>query len=852
MLALGISVADAAHPTAHQAALAAPAQQTPSNGASVQSFPAITWGAVAGAANYEYQISADPGFASIILGSGTGKGTSTTYSTAAALDAAVPDGTYFWRVRAVDAKDNFGPWSPSRRIVKKWSDAPQILAPTRSSVSWPSSPLVLRWSAVPYAVSYIVTIATDRSLSNQVLGSAAQPQVTQGTVFALPSSLGPGQYYWTVTPEDAEGYRGTPSRIASVTWKWPTSTKPAVTNVNPNPQVFDPVFSWTPVRGASQYQVEVNSAQDFPAGSQWCCTNSTIGTSLSPTQDLGNATYYWRVRAVDAQGDAGAWNDGPSFTKAFDSAPPTIANLTMSDVNGNAIAGAPVVTDTPIVTWSPVPGAARYEVQIAPYSSLGCDWSKVSTDETASTAWTPLGFASSRVGPSAWPSVQSEYPSLTDSAAATALTGTYCVRVLARSDDDAKGNQVVSDWTQVGGTGNPAFTLTSQPPAGSAAPGGLVMPSGAYILPAAGSATPRTPLFTWSRVPGANGYFVVISRDAGFTQVADVGFTNIPAYAPRLANQEPLADATTSYYWAVIPTTGSEGTGIYSNPPGQDSPQTFTKSSIAPTPRAPISSVTVGAQPTFSWTPAENARNYTLEVSTSPSFGNPIDNVTTDSTAYTSTSTYPANRLLYWRVRANDWTAQGLNWSATADFRRTLPVPIPARHNLVRGWAIPVLRWSPVEGAVSYDMHVLEGNGATNDYTVNSTAFTPTLYYGVGAWRWQVRANFPTAIATDVSGGFSSLQTFVRTLPAPTGAHGVRVGTRLVISWDSDQAAKQYEVDVSTTPGFASLVDSQRIDGTTWAPNIDFTQSQNQGHLYWRVAAVDQMSDIGAFATGSF
>ena len=46
-------------------------------------------------------------------------------------------------------------------------------------------------------------------------------------------------------------------------------------------------------------------------------------------------TYYWRVRALDAAGNAGVWNRGPDFVKTFDKVPPvtapSIKNLHMRD-----------------------------------------------------------------------------------------------------------------------------------------------------------------------------------------------------------------------------------------------------------------------------------------------------------------------------------------------------------------------------------------------------------------------------------------------------------------------------------------------------------------------------------------
>nr|MBA2517348.1 hypothetical protein [Solirubrobacterales bacterium] len=55
-------------PRAQAAALKPPVAQAPAAGASVEALPAFTWGAVPGAAQYEFQQSADPKFSSIVLG----------------------------------------------------------------------------------------------------------------------------------------------------------------------------------------------------------------------------------------------------------------------------------------------------------------------------------------------------------------------------------------------------------------------------------------------------------------------------------------------------------------------------------------------------------------------------------------------------------------------------------------------------------------------------------------------------------------------------------------------------------------------------------------------------------------
>jgi hypothetical protein len=735
-------------------------------------------------------------------------------------------------------------------MVKNWSAAPLIIGGDGVSISWPATPLVLKWSQVAYANKYIVTIATDPALSNQVLGSVSQPVYTQGNSYAFPTTLANGTYYWAVTPVDSEGHRGVRSRVGSFSWNWPTTTSTSVIDLNPDPRVFDPFFSWNPVPGAARYEVEINSAADFPAGSKVCCTTPTIGTSLAPTKVLPNNGYYWRVRAIDANGHAGQWNYGTPFTKQFDSVSPSIPNLTVRDVNGNPLTQTPT-TDTPIVTWDPVPGASRYEVQLGPYTSGICDWSHVALPPyhayTAATAWTPLGYNhSSRPGPSAWPTPQSEFPIL-------ATGASYCVRVLARSDDDALSHQVVSDWTYVNGTDNPnlpAFTYAAQPSAAGQTFSPFT-PANAYLAPTQGTSTPRTPLFTWTWLPGAKGFYVVVARDPLFTQVVDVGFTNVPAYAPRLANGEPLSDETTTYYWAVIPSASANGS-LFNDDVSQDSPQAFNKSSVAPTPLQPGNGGSVSTWPTFRWTSAENARNYNLQVSQDPSFGTLLDNVTTDSTAYTSSSTYPADTVLYWRVRANDWTGQGLNWSPVQTFTRHLPGAAPVAGNPLGGDGLPVESWTSVPGAIAYDVHVDQGNGMSTDYTVDSPAFTATDRHGIGIINWQVRPLFPTATLGTVGGPFFAPQPYNLTLSPPTGTFGHKSGSRLLIRWNPDPAAKQYEVDVSTSQTFSTLLATQRVDGPNWTPDIDFSLPSARGRVYWRVAAIDSIGTVGSFASGSF
>jgi hypothetical protein len=272
-----------------QAALRAPTLAGPADEAGLDALPTFYWNKVANAESYDFQLSASSKFTSVVNGTGPGRGSYRTRNTAATLDETIPDGVYYWRVRAVSARDTAGKWSPVRSLTKGWTTAPVLQEPADDlSVSWPALPLVLRWSVVPHAVKYHVTVATDPALASPVVGSVTRPLETSGTNYALPGSLAEGRYYWAVTPIDAQGHKGTRSRVGSFVWAWPTGTGTRVDDVNDTPAVFDPLLSWNPVPGAAKYEVEVNYSQDFAASSKVCCTDAVIATSLAPTVAMQN------------------------------------------------------------------------------------------------------------------------------------------------------------------------------------------------------------------------------------------------------------------------------------------------------------------------------------------------------------------------------------------------------------------------------------------------------------------------------------------------------------------------------------------------------------------------------------
>ncbi|HXJ62450.1 MAG TPA: hypothetical protein VNN79_01735, partial [Actinomycetota bacterium] len=780
-------------------------------------------------------------------------------NTWATPDQAITNGTYWWHVRAVSKNGDVSAWSAARAIRKEWSLLPRLVSPSNGAeIRFPTTPLVLRWSAVPYSVKYLLSLATDSDLGTLVGDKTIE---TEGLSYAPSVTLATGTYYWAVTPVDSHGNRGVRSRVASFRWAWRSATRPTLRDLDNAPEHFDPQLAWTRVPGAARYEVEINPSHEWAIGSKVCCKDAVVTTSVSPTQILGNNRYYWRVRAINVDGNAGAWNEGPAFTKVFDNvdgaqpplSPPSVKNAHMRDNFGD---GGPKpagwATGAPIAVWDSVPGASSYQVDVSPFNTADrpgdCDWvARNHSDrwqvDTAVPAWTPQSYAKTGNAP---------YPARninpTNDGGKRLVAGQpYCVRIRARSDKDLQNREIFGDYTYFPDPARhqPAFTFAGYT-GGSGSPNAG---PGTYGSPVNKVQVTRTPYFTWQPIPGAASYWIIVAKDASFTNVVDYALTNIPAYAPRHGSSEvTYSDEETLYYWALLPAARPDGAGAAGDPLAQ-APQSFEKQSIPPTVNLPRERSVVVGPPTFGWTPVEGAKKYRLQVSQDRNFGTLLDEVLTNSTAYTTTKTYPANAALYMRVRAEDETGVELSWSKLRTFRDTLARPVPSRDNPKQSDLLPTWTWTPVAGALSYDIHVDLPDGSTKDFSnLLPAAFTPTEMRGTGVFHWQVRAEFPDIHGSKAAvGPYTRRLTFIRTIQPPSGARAAIGARSVLISWAPKIGADHYKVEIATSPDFSHKAESRDTETTAFAPTLTSGSWSEGGKFYWRVAAVDGSGNSGNF-----
>jgi hypothetical protein len=834
-----------------------PTHISPASGSTFDGVPAMSWNGVAGAYRYEFQLSADPGFNST-------QHSFFTRNTRATVVETLTNGTYWWRVRSDDGLGNVSGWSTPTSFVMNWGTAPTLSAPANgATVVYPTTPLTLKWNPSPRAAEYKLDIATDPLLGSQI--ATGYPLETEALEFTPPELLSPGTYYWAVTPIDAQGNIGSRSAVWSFNWSWPSATTPSVTDLAGDLELYDPQFSWNRVPGAARYEVEVNSSAVWAPGSKVCCSGTTIATSLSPTEVFDDNVYFWRVRAVDASGNSGQWNDGPSFDKRFDKVPPVVApsikNLRMQDLEGDPGTDADGATlgyqtTVPIVTWDQVPGAGMYHIDVAPYRVGLCDYGAPTSErwsvDTATNAWTPLGGGSAGT----------PYPpgSVIVSKDSTALVAgqPYCVRVRARSSHVSSSLTVWGDFTQLNDGTGASFTWTGAHTTSPCSPSCNANHLGAndYLLPTRGTTVGRMPLFTWEPLDGKTAYWVIVAKDSNFVTIVDYALTNVPAYAPRERNSvRTYSDENTLYYWAVLPAINPDG-GLAASDPLQAAASNFEKETAQPVPLEPAEAATLLHQPTFRWTPILGTRYYVLQVDDEPTFGLPLlHEVKTPSTAFSSTTTYPADTVLYWRVRPADEEDRGLTWSVTRTFQKTLGVPTLDPANPTSGDLIPTMKWDPVPGAVSYDFHLElpDSSFSTDANGVHASAATLIRMTGTGVFRWQVRANFPSTSSIVTPGAWTPLASFTRTIREPQSPTSDTGQNRLLLSWEPKTGAKTYRVQVANRPDFSPAIETTTTDTTNFASKLTSSTYAAGGTFYWRVAAMDPDRNIGDFtATRTF
>ena len=281
----------------------------------------------------------------------------------------------------------------------------------------------------------------------------------------------------------------------------------------------------------------------------------------------------------------------------------------------------------------------------------------------------------------------------------------------------------------------------------------------------------------------------------------------------------------------------------------------------------------------FQWNGAPGASAYLLEVSPDSSF--PAGSVTGFNTyALDFISSYPlvtdVATELHWRVSSytQAFTGQGLpSVSTTISLGATAaPVPIsPAGEGVVTiSYPAPtVFRWSPVVGAVGYELQYTSdafdsGNPGLVTTSVKGSSFTPPAplkrrddtSQQTLTWKWRVRAvmyNGTTSANPARFGPFSTESQFQihwntapgNLLPKDIAEVPGEIQSDLKFSWDAVPGAAKYRIALGTgrNQSDGSILSATTIDvfTTTYVP----TATLINDNRFWQVTPLDVAGNSG-------
>ena len=343
---------------------------TVTGGNDAQGRPTLKWNAVTGAAKYEVYRARSRSGEYIKYSTVTG----TSYTNTSYIENG---NTYYYKVRALDANGTAGAWSSIVSVTYRAASTGTLPAPTVTGGNDSQGRPTLKWNAVTGAAKYEVYRARSQS------GDYIKYSTVTGTSYTNTSYIEDGNtYYYKVRALKSDGTAGAWSSIVSVTYRAAsTGTLSAPTVTGGNDAQGRPTLTWKAVSGAAKYEVYRARSRS----GEYIKYSTVTGTSYTNTSYIedGN-TYYYKVRALDASGTAGAWSSIVSVTYRAASTG-TLSAPTVT--GGNDSQGRPTLK------WKAVSGAAKYEVYRS-YSRDGSySYSKYSTQ--TSTGYTNSSYLTS-------------------------------------------------------------------------------------------------------------------------------------------------------------------------------------------------------------------------------------------------------------------------------------------------------------------------------------------------------------------------------------------------------------------------------------------------------------------------
>ncbi|MFP4441686.1 MAG: SUMF1/EgtB/PvdO family nonheme iron enzyme [Spirochaetia bacterium] len=572
-------------------------------------------------------------------------------------------------------------------------------------------------------------------------------------------SLQPGEYSWRVRSKPADEGWSEWSEAAAFTMTDPFTSLSPEDGTEKND--VTPTFDWNDVTGAVNYELQISQNESAINGGEIIPLDESTYT---PSQGMVmNSPLYWRIRAINADGQPSAWSTTRSFTIVIGS----IQDRFPPD-------GASLLDTTPEITWADIAGAVSYEFQYGtveddlpdsdkfeltestytPDSALNDNttyyWRvRGINSEDSATAWslvysfrigfknmTPQGgelvtdttpmfdwddvigaesyelkFAASTVDLETAATETLEESSFTPDTYLNNLDATYFWQIRAANSDGEFGA-----WSDIESFGVWWGELSG-------------------LSPEHDSATSdTTPTFEWDPVPGAVLYEIhVVENPNDFTSDFSGAVTvTTNSYTPSayLTNLQ-------AYYWRVRAKDADGQYGPISSPPSDPWLQRFTLhiywgeiSGMSPENDSYVNDTT----PTMEWDPVPGAASYEVISATTYDGLGSANPVSVSLPSYTYPNTLVHGDTLHWEVQAVDSDGQYGPDPATKSM--TIYIPGTVEIYTPSDYSFNMIAVPPYEDfpAGTDD----DGTETVSDpFQIADTEVTYELWYEVYSWATQ-------------------------------------------------------------------------------------------------------------------
>ncbi len=257
--------------------------------------------AMAGAAAYRGQLASDAAFDKVVADVNAGVAADAASQSTALRFAALPDGDYTLRVRAIDAQGLEGLDADHRFRLKARPEPPLPAAPApRAKLTGNSTELA--WSANPEAQSYRLRLSSAADFKT-IVQDVRDLRSVRTQLQGLPS----GVYYWQLASVRSDNDQGPWGDVNSFELRQPAPAAAA-------PQVSAKAItlSWAALPGQS-FDIEVARDAGFTQMVQQLSTAQSGVALALPFPAPSSGRFFVRLRAKDADGYVGPFSGAQFF-----------------------------------------------------------------------------------------------------------------------------------------------------------------------------------------------------------------------------------------------------------------------------------------------------------------------------------------------------------------------------------------------------------------------------------------------------------------------------------------------------------------------------------------------------------